>query len=135
MKRLCLDTSAYTHFRRNHAPVVKLVARAIWVGVPAVVLGELRHGFQQGARRDENEAALAAFLSEPVVHVQDIDDDAATSYAEIVSALKRAGSPVPTNDAWIAAVALRDGAGVATYDHDFARITMIRSEILDLPSR
>ncbi len=45
MTRLVLDTSAYSHFKRGDPEAVDALAHASWVGVPVIVLGELRAGF------------------------------------------------------------------------------------------
>ena len=42
MSRICLDTSAYSHFRRGEPRVVEYLDRADWIGVPSIVVGELR---------------------------------------------------------------------------------------------
>jgi predicted nucleic acid-binding protein len=130
MSRVCLDTSAYSHFKRGDAAAVEALSRATWVGVPVVVVGELRTGFLLGARADRNEAELARFLANPAVEVLEVDDEAAQIYAEIVVAQRRAGRPVPTNDLWIAALAARSGAPVLTYDADFAAIARISTRVL-----
>lgn len=130
MSRFCLDTSAYSHFKRGDPAVVDLVTSAPWIGVPVVVLGELRAGFLGGRRADKNEADLRGFLEQPTAVVLDVDDDAARIYAEIVTALRRAGTPVPTNDLWIAAVAAREGATVLTYDSHFERISRVGVRVI-----
>lgn len=130
MSRVCLDTSAYSHFKRGEASVVEALTQATWVGVPTIVLGELHTGFLLGGRPERNEAELARFLAHPVVEVLDVDDEAAQIYAEIVVAQRRAGKPVPTNDLWIAALAARAGAPVLTYDEDFASIARIATRVL-----
>jgi predicted nucleic acid-binding protein len=128
--RLVLDTSAYSHFKRNDEAVVSILTTAEWIGVPVIVLGELRAGFRRGTRAEVNERELSAFLRHPVVHVLDVDDDAATVYADIVTALRAAGTPLPTNDIWIAAVAAREGATVVTYDAHFRAISRVGSRVL-----
>ena len=40
MTRVCLDTSAYSNYRRGQSAVVDEIDRADWIGVPCVVLGE-----------------------------------------------------------------------------------------------
>jgi tRNA(fMet)-specific endonuclease VapC len=130
MSRLVLDTSAYSHFRRGAGPAVSLITTASWIGMTATVLGELRLGFGLGTRRARNEHDLAGFLSSPVVHVLDVDDEAAQIYAEIVVALRTAGTPVPTNDIWIAAVAAREGVHVVTYDAHFRLIARVGTDVL-----
>lgn len=128
--KLSLDTSAYSHFKRGHADVVERLDRADWVGVTAVVLGELRAGFGLGKRRAANERDLGRFLANPVVHVLTVDDEAAQIYADIVVALRAAGTPVPTNDIWIAAVSAREGATVLTFDAHFAAIARVGHQLL-----
>ena len=130
MTRLVLDTSAYSHFRRGADAAVSLITAASWIGMTAIVLGELRAGFRLGTRRARNEDDLAAFLAEPVVHVLDVDDEAAQIYAEIVGALRAAGTPVPTNDIWIASVAAREGVHVVTYDAHFGLISRVGTHVL-----
>lgn len=122
MSRWCLDTSAYSHFRRGDAEVVELLDSAEWVGVPAIVLGELRAGFLLGARARRNETELQEFLENPAVEILPVDGEVGRHYAEIVVELRRAGTPLPTNDIWIAASAARAGAVVLTYDEHFRRI-------------
>lgn len=130
MTRLCLDTSAYSHFRRGDPEAVQAVTRARSVLVPAVVLGELRSGFLLGSRPQDNERELSEFLAHPVVRVLDVDDEAASLYAEIFADLRRAGTPVPTNDLWVAALAAREGATVLTCDAHFKAIARIGCRVL-----
>jgi tRNA(fMet)-specific endonuclease VapC len=127
---VCLDTSAYSRFRRGDAPVVEIISTARWVGLPSVVLGELRTGFLLGGQAARNEEELRRFLRHPLVEVLDVDDDAARIYAEIMVALRKAGTPIPTNDVWIAALAARDGATVLTYDQHFQLIHRVGAKIL-----
>ncbi|MDQ3030818.1 MAG: type II toxin-antitoxin system VapC family toxin [Myxococcota bacterium] len=131
--RLCLDTSAYSHFRRGAEAAVEAIVAARIVYVPSIVLGELRAGFLAGARAERNERELRRFLAEPIVEVLDVDDDASAAYAEIVVELRRAGTPVPTNDVWIAALAARESATVLTYDRHFEWIRRVASRVLDRP--
>ena len=127
---ICLDTSAYSHFVRGHASASEAIREARRVFVPAIVIGELRLGFRRGQRAVENEKQLRHFLAEPVVEIADVDEAAASHYADIAIELRRAGTPVSMNDIWIAAVAAREGATVLTYDADFAKIRRVASQIL-----
>jgi len=130
VSRVCMDTSAYSHFRRGDAPVVEIIGTARWVGIPSIVLGELRTGFLLGNQAARNEDDLRRFLRHPLVEILDVDDEAARIYAEIMIALRKAGTPLPTNDIWVAAVAARDGAAVLTYDEHFRLIHRVGSTIL-----
>lgn len=130
MSRFCLDTSAYSRFRRGDADVVRLIDEAEWIGVPAVVLGELRVGFKLGAQQERNEMLLREFIANPVVEVLPVDADVSHQYADIAIELRRAGTPIPTNDMWIAATAAGAGAIVLTSDEHFSAIGRVGSFVL-----
>jgi tRNA(fMet)-specific endonuclease VapC len=128
--RICLDTSAYSHFKRGDRAAVAAISAARWIGMPAVVIGELRAGFRLGTRAQRNEGELTAFLADPIVSVLSVDAAASDHYADIVVALRRKGTPLPTNDIWIASVAAREGATVLTYDCHFDEIDRVGSIVL-----
>lgn len=131
MSRYCLDTSAYSHFQRGDDRVIEILDRAEWLGVPVMTLGELRTGFLLGSQAEENESSLREFLANPVVEELPVDGDVSRHYGEIVVDLRRAGTPIPTNDIWIAATAARFGALVLTYRGHFRSIGRVGSVILD----
>jgi tRNA(fMet)-specific endonuclease VapC len=128
--RYCLDTSAYSQFKRGHEPAVELMDGAEWIGVPAIVLGELWMGFGLGDRAKRNDRELQAFLANPVVEVLPVDAEIARLFAEIASGLRRRGTPLPSNDIWIAATCARASATLLTYDEHFRRIEQAASRIL-----
>ena len=125
-----LDTSAYSHFMLGDAEVVDLIDAAEWIGVPAVVLGELWAGFLLGRRFHENDRALHEFLSNPVVSPVDVSPQVGRAYADIVVALREAGTPLPVNDIWVAACAAATGGSVLTYDNHFRQIRRVGSIVL-----
>lgn len=131
MTSYCLDTSVYGNFRRGNEELAALLDKAESVGVPTVVLGELRTGFLLGDRRQRNEAELEALLDNPVVQILPVDPETSRHYAEIVAELRKAGTPIPTNDIWIAATAARNGITVLTCDDHFERIGRIGSIVID----
>ena len=106
---------------------------AEWIGVPAIVLGELHQGFCGSRHRRRNEAELEEFLRHPLVEELRVDHDVARIYAEIVDALRAKGTPIPTNDVWIAAAAARSGATVVAYDAHFETIDRVGVVLLTPP--
>lgn len=96
------------------------------------MLGELWLGFLLGGRLERNAPELAEFLDHPMVHEIALDHDVGRVYAEIVVALRKAGTPVPTNDVWIAAAAAHTGATVLTYDAHFRAIQRVGSIVLEI---
>ena len=53
MTRVCLDTSAYSRFKPGDMEAVDALRSARFVGIPVIVLGELRTGFRPGRRADQ----------------------------------------------------------------------------------
>lgn len=137
MSAYCLDISAYSNFRRGNEEVAALLDRAELVGVSTIALGELRTGFALGGRRNRNEAELDVFLDHPAVEILAVDAETSRHYAEIVAELRKAGTPLPTNDIWIAATAARNGATVLTCDQHFERISRVGTIVIEnrRPSR
>jgi tRNA(fMet)-specific endonuclease VapC len=123
--RVCLDTSAYSAFKRGHEEVVDLLQRAEEIVLPAVVLGELLAGFRIGSRDRANRPELDAFLESPRVRVAPVDADTAQRYAEILSYLRDRGTPIPTNDVWIGACAMQWGLRLLTTDAHFGRLPQL----------
>jgi tRNA(fMet)-specific endonuclease VapC len=117
-----LDTSAYSRLRAGDRRVHDLVADAEIVLVPVIVLGELHGAFELGSRGRENRVALSEFLAEPFVAVVPASAAVARHYGRVYAALRRAGTPVPVNDMWIAASAIDQGGCLVTFDQDFERI-------------
>lgn len=130
MSRLLLDTSAYSAFKRGHPGIVERLGEVDEVFLCPVVLGELLAGFRRGSRRRLNEQELEEFLMADRVYVMPMDDDTAECYAAILAHLLDAGTPVPTNDLWIAAAAMRMGLALLTLDAHFDRIPQIRVQRL-----
>lgn len=125
MSRLLLDTSAYAAFKRGHAPVNAALQQAEEIYLNPVVLGELLAGFRRGSRRSKNEEELRAFLSSPRVHVVDVTEETADRYAVILNALRDTGTPIPTNDVWIAASAMEHGLRVLTTDAHYQNVGQV----------
>lgn len=120
--RLVLDTSAYSHLRIGHPRVLELVAAAATIILPVTVLGELEAAFALGSRAAENRTRLTEFLAEPFVAVLDVTRSVARRYGETFARLRRAGTPIPINDVWIAAATFDCGGHLLTFDQDFERV-------------
>lgn len=118
MKRL-LDTNAYVALKRNHEGVARLVRESTELVFSMVVVGELLFGFRNGTRFDRNARELDEFLADARVSVLPATRTTADRFGRIASALRRAGTPVPSNDIWIAAHTFESGAELLTFDRHF----------------
>ena len=65
---------------------------------------------------------LSAFRGQPGVVIIDTTDNIAQRYATIMATLRRQGTPIPTNDIWIAAAALENGGRMVAYDAHFEAV-------------
>jgi tRNA(fMet)-specific endonuclease VapC len=121
-----LDTNAYTAFLRGRPEAVFVVERAPALALSPIVVGELKAGFALGSRTRENLRLLARFLDSPRVSMPAVDGQVTDAYASIYRQLRSEGSPIPTNDLWIAACASAPEQVLFTYDAHFDRIPGLR---------
>jgi len=117
--RIALDTNRYTDYVTGIAAGQDAVVRAAEVYLPFVVLAELRGGYRLGKRCQENERVLAEFLRTPRVQVLFADEHTTHVYAELYADLRRAGTPIPTSDLWIAALAIQHDLALFSRDRHF----------------
>ena len=61
-------------------------------------------------------------LEEPFVSVVPVDPQVARVYGQLFCELRRAGTPIPVNDVWIAAATIAVGAHLLTFDRDFDKV-------------
>jgi tRNA(fMet)-specific endonuclease VapC len=130
MRRLVMDTSAYSHMRSGHSGLADLLATAESLLIPVTVLGELEGGFELGSHARANRMALTDFLSEPFVVVVPTTHEIARHWGLIYARQRRLGRPVPVNDMWIAACVVDSGGHLVTFDQDFGRIEALDCTIL-----
>jgi tRNA(fMet)-specific endonuclease VapC len=121
MKRL-LDTNAYVALRRGDETVAEVVRNSVQLVFSMVVYGELLFGFRNGNRYQQNLSDLDEFLSQPSIALQEVTRTTADRFGRLAADLRRAGTPIPTNDIWIAAHAMETGAELVTFDRHFDSI-------------
>jgi len=117
--RVALDTNRYTDFCRGDAGAVRILETAETVYFPFVVIGELRAGFAVGRHGAENGRLLSELLLVPGVHVLYADDQTTHHYAAIYRQLRQQGTPIPTNDMWIGALAIQHSLLLYARDSHF----------------
>jgi tRNA(fMet)-specific endonuclease VapC len=73
----------------------------------------------------ENERLLRRFLLKEGVEILLADEQTTHHYAAVYAQLRRQGTPIPTNDMWIAALALQHDLVLCTRDRHFDRLPQI----------
>ena len=117
------DTSAYVGFKVGVNEVVEIVTAAERILFSPVVLGELMFGFRNGARFAENMVELEKLLQHDAVELIQIGKTTADRYSRIAAYLRQQGTPIPTNDIWIAAQTMEFGAELITSDRHFEKVS------------
>ena len=125
MIRILLDTSAYSAFFRGHEEIKQALQQAEEIYLNPVIIGELKAGFLKGKDKKKNERLLQEFLASPRVKVLTVDEDTSDRYAVIWNTLRLSGTPITTNDLWIAASAMQYGLTVVTTDSDFSKVSSV----------
>jgi tRNA(fMet)-specific endonuclease VapC len=123
--RLALDANRYSDLIAGDSRVADVVENAETVYVPVIVVGELRAGFASGQRQADNDGLLRRFLATDGIEVLLLDEQTPHHYANVYAHLKKQGTPIPTNDMWIAALALEHDLVLCSRDHHFDKLPQI----------
>ena len=123
--RVALDTNRYVDLCKGVVETVMIVEEAEVIVLPFVVLGELRAGFVHGRRQAENERILRRFLLKDGVGVLFADDQTTHHYASLFQQLRKQGTPIPTNDMWLAALVLQHNLILHARDKHFDHLPQV----------
>lgn len=119
-----LDTSVVVaHFRGDPALTARLAEAALYL--PWVVVGELHYGAQKAKRREEAIAQVREFLRIAIPLWP--DNPTLEQYGQIKAEIAEAGTPIPDNDIWIAALAREYELPLVTRDHHFAVVPGLKT--------
>jgi len=126
MKKIILDSNAYTRLLAGDEKGLDVVASTETVFMSIFVLGELHAGFLGGSKERENRDVLKRFLLKPSVKILNATLETAEVFGSIKNTLRRAGTPLPINDVWIAAHGVETGSTIVTYDTHFKQVPGLR---------
>ena len=107
LSRYLLDTNIWSHLQRRSSPQLTerfntLQAQQICMSV--IVRGELETGYLKGDRSPQRRQSLNFIVAGS--QLLEMSQGVAEQYANIRTALEKAGTPIGPNDTWIAAEAL-----------------------------
>lgn len=123
--RIALDTNRYRDFCANDPHAVDVLQRSQTVFLPFVTVAELRAEFLGGTRSLENEAVLTRFLNRPRVQVLYAAEATTRQYAHLFRQLRTQGTPIPTNDIWIASLSLEHDLLLFSRDQHFDHLPQL----------
>ena len=124
-----LDSNAIIALLDGNKAVARMLENVQQVLVPAIVCGEIDAGAQGDTKRERaTREAFAAFLEMEQVAVLPVMRKTGEFYARVFSFLKSAGTPIPTNDIWLAAAVLETGGLLITTDRHLLALPLIRTK-------
>jgi tRNA(fMet)-specific endonuclease VapC len=123
--RILLDTNRYRDFCDGVPEAVERMQTAELIFVSFITLAELRAGFLAGTAEGTNERSLALFLNRPRLRILWPDEQTTHHYARLFLQLRRQGAPIPTNDIWIAALAVQHDLFLFSRDAHFDQLRQL----------
>jgi tRNA(fMet)-specific endonuclease VapC len=123
--RVALDTNRLTDLFEGDTVLAERLGTCDEVWIPLVALAEIKAGFLGGTQQHRNEILLRKLLAKTTVGVLLPSRETAEHYARLFVQLKRAGTPVPDNDLWIAALVLEHDLLLITRDKHFQHIPQL----------
>jgi len=111
------DTNAVSDFLDGITAVTEKVAASGFHGLPVIVMGEYLYGLKASREKSVREPRFVDFAR--TCRLLSVTPDTAARYADIRHRLRAAGTPIPENDIWIAALALEHGQKVLSNDRHF----------------
>ena len=123
---MIVDTNALSAFVDGDTAVGDILRQQARACIPVIVLGEFRYGIAQSRHR----ATYEQWLQSELDHFEVLAVTAQTTitYATLRVALKEQGTPIPANDAWIAALALQHKLPVLTRDRHFDTVPGVKRQ-------
>lgn len=119
MSAFIIDTNVYSSLLRSETAATHPLDTAHEIHLPLVVVGELLAGFAAGVLATRNREELARFMASPRVLLLNPDERTAHHYGDLYAILKKQGTPIPTNDLWIAALARQYRLPLFSFDRHF----------------
>lgn len=119
-----LDTNALSAWAEGDRSIEPVLRSATEVVIPVIVLGEFDDGIRQSRHYQRHADWLDASLDS--VDIAMIDHEAARAYGAVRLEIKLAGTPIPINDTWNAAIARHRRLHVVSRDGHFDAVSGIR---------
>jgi tRNA(fMet)-specific endonuclease VapC len=123
--RLLVDSNRFIDFCAGDEEAVERFESASLLGIPFIVMAEIRAGALIARRGQAQVRVLTELMNQPGVRGVHSSDSTTHLYAALYAQLRKAGTPIPTNDLWIAALALEHDFVLCTRDAHFDAIPQL----------
>lgn len=99
---MIIDTNGLSALADGEPALAPILRKATQIAIPVIVLGEYRYGIALSRNRAHYEEWLTEYL--PTFWIVEVDERTTVFYSAVRIELRKAGTPIPSNDAWIAAL-------------------------------
>lgn len=120
---MILDTNAISALLEDDSALHGRIAEETTLRLPVIAIGEFRFGLLGSRLREPLSEKLDALIGRCVVLA--VEEKTSAHYAELRQALKAAGTPIPANDLWIAALAQQHALPILSRDTHFDQVPRI----------
>ena len=114
---MILDTNGLSRFAEGEPALKAILGKAAQIAIPVIVLGEYQYGISQSRDRKRYEQWLSEYL--PAFRVLNVDEGTTLPYVDVRRELRKAGTPIPSNDVWIAALCRQHAMPLISRDRHF----------------
>ena len=123
---LLLDANAMISlFEGSDPELERALCSAEELVVPVVAYAEVVAGAETDTKRAKmTREALSKLMATPNTRLLPVSETTVRHYSKTYNQLKLNGTPIPTNDIWIAASTLEVGGVLFTRDRHYLRIPM-----------
>ena len=122
--KFLVDTNIISALIKGDESIAKKIESATAIYIPIIVLGELYFGALNSWQIQYNRGVIKKFTTRYKLLL--LDEDTSIEYGKVKSKLKKQGTPIPENDIWIAAMAIRHNLKLATRDKHFNQVKTLK---------
>ncbi|MFN0081448.1 MAG: type II toxin-antitoxin system VapC family toxin [Ferruginibacter sp.] len=122
--KFLLDTNIIVAWLKGETIIANKIDKAKEIHIPVIVLGALYYGALYSTQIDKNIQQIKSVTAN--YHILTIDEETTIAYGNLRAALRKKGKPIPENDIWIAAIAIRHELVLVTRDKHFKEIESIK---------
>lgn len=112
---MILDTNGLSALAEGDPALESVLRRALQLAIPVIVLGEYRYGISRSRNHLQYEQWMTEYL--PSFRILDVDEKTTISYSAVRAELKKRGTPIPSNDVWIASLCRQHSLPLLSRDY------------------
>lgn len=121
---MILDTNALSALASKNPDLLARLRDSRRLAVTLISLGEYEYGIARSRLRNELQRWIQAFVQRAEVLCPDMAT--LSHYASVRGELRQAGTPIPANDCWIAALVRQHGLPILSRDQHFDLVDDVR---------